>query len=379
MRKFIQKLLRNPVSKIAARYESRPERALVHQSLDQLYNSIIRNPGKKGCVIPFTDRDKFIILSDQHKGAKNGSDDFSFAEKNYLTALQHYNERNYTYINLGDSEELWENNILSVRKHNRESFAMEKLFLQRKAFYKIFGNHDLYWGNDPLASVMLSSIYGEKVNIYEGIVLQTSVGEQPINIFLTHGHQGDKQSDGNWFSKWFVSTIWAPLQMYLQINLNTPASDNTLKTEHNRIMYEWIASKKNMLLITGHTHQAVFVSLTNIERLYGKLLRARRQGDSTAVENLEAEIKLVTVKEKVKPDFSAYQPTYFNTGCCCYNDGDITGIELSDGYIRLVKWQYTDGTQSQRQVLEEIKLYQLVSNFASWRYASTDINTIVKR
>jgi hypothetical protein len=33
---------------------------------------------------------------------------------------------------------------------------------------------------------------------------------------MTHGHQGDLQSDGNWFSKWFVSSIWGPLQGYLR-------------------------------------------------------------------------------------------------------------------------------------------------------------------
>lgn len=32
------------------------------------------------------------------------------------------------------------------------------------------------------------------------------------------------------------------------------------------------------------------------------------------------------------------KPCYFNTGCCCYLDGDITGLELADGEIRLVRW-----------------------------------------
>jgi hypothetical protein len=29
---------------------------------------------------------------------------------------------------------------------------------------------------------------------------------------------------------------------------------------------------------------------------------------------------------------------YFNTGCCRFKDGDITGIELAGGEIRLVRW-----------------------------------------
>jgi hypothetical protein len=32
------------------------------------------------------------------------------------------------------------------------------------------------------------------------------------------------------------------------------------------------------------------------------------------------------------------KPSYFNTGCCAFRDGDITGLELSEGEIRLVRW-----------------------------------------
>jgi hypothetical protein len=52
------------------------------------------------------------------------------------------------------------------------------------------------------------------------------------------------------------------------------------------------------------------------------------------------------------------KPTYFNSGCCCYSDGDITGIEIADGSIRLIKWK-TKNDRSQRQVLEEVALEKL--------------------
>jgi len=32
------------------------------------------------------------------------------------------------------------------------------------------------------------------------------------------------------------------------------------------------------------------------------------------------------------------KPCYFNTGCCCYEDGDITGLEVAGGEIRLIRW-----------------------------------------
>ncbi|MDF2432835.1 MAG: hypothetical protein JWP44_2466, partial [Mucilaginibacter sp.] len=47
-------------------------------------------------------KDRFIVLSDQHKGARDGADIFALAEKNYLAALEYYNNNNFFYINLGD-------------------------------------------------------------------------------------------------------------------------------------------------------------------------------------------------------------------------------------------------------------------------------------
>lgn len=32
------------------------------------------------------------------------------------------------------------------------------------------------------------------------------------------------------------------------------------------------------------------------------------------------------------------KPCYFNSGCCCYPDGDITGIDIAQAEIRLVRW-----------------------------------------
>jgi len=40
-------------------------------------------------------KDKWILFSDFHKGAKNGADDFRRCEGNYVTALNHYFERGY--------------------------------------------------------------------------------------------------------------------------------------------------------------------------------------------------------------------------------------------------------------------------------------------
>ncbi|RYD76002.1 MAG: metallophosphoesterase, partial [Sphingobacteriales bacterium] len=55
-----------------------------------------------------------------------------------------------------------------------------------------------------------------------------------------------------------------------------------------------------------------------------------------------------------------YRSGYFNSGCCCFNDGDITGIEIESGQIRLIKWSYQKSGHPQRYVLEEMSLKNLL-------------------
>jgi predicted phosphodiesterase len=361
MRKLLQQLLSGFVIRMANKYASRPNRERIHEALTTLFKSILQEPGKKGCHHFFTEANNLVIFSDQHKGARNFADDFATNEQNYLVALAYYNTHQYHLICLGDSEELWENQLGAVKKHNKRTFEAEKLFLQRNSFTKVFGNHDLYWDNDPLATYQLKKIYGQTLKVYEGVILETAVNQRPLQIFLTHGHQGDLQSDGNWFSKWFVSRIWAPFQAYLRINPNTPANNNQLKSKHNQLMYEWAAAQE-AVLITGHTHQPVFNSLTHLEKLYHQLNAAVAQKDLAAQNRLKEQM----LREKINygttiPTFSALKPNYFNTGCCCFNDGDITGLEICEGKIKLIKWEYQNGIPT-RVVLEEASLKELRRN-----------------
>jgi UDP-2,3-diacylglucosamine pyrophosphatase LpxH len=361
MRKLLRIILLKPVLWAARKFSSKPERQRIFKALSKLFDDITHNHGKKGLAIPFEEHvGKFIIFSDQHKGARDGADDFMLAEPNYLTALEFYNQNSFFFISLGDNEELWENSLSKVKKYNLATFEAEKKFFNRNAFIKIFGNHDLYWDNDPLAWMQLKIIYGEKLKIYEGVILVVSIGDKKFEICCTHGHQGDASSDGNWFSKFFVANIWAPLQAFLRINPNTPAYDAELKTLHNSIMYEWSAKQQARLLITGHTHQPVFASLTQLERLYKKIQLAKRDNNPETVSELEKETRKQEKKiTAVSVDYLTMIPSYFNSGCCCFSDGDITGIEIADGCIRLIKWEMQD-QKPQRIMLEEMSLKELV-------------------
>lgn len=361
MQQFLHRLLVKPVLWLSNRYSSHPDKQRVFAALSDLLSRILNNEKKKGLVIPFDlHTGRFIILSDQHKGARNGADDFTICEPAYLAALEHYHQQGFHYIALGDCEELWENSWPAVKKAQQPSFEKEKQFIASNAFIKIFGNHDLYWDNDPLSALQLKNVYGADVPVYEGVVLQTTVNKERIQIFCTHGHQGDEVSDGNWFSKFFVSKIWGPLQAYLKINPNTPAYDAHLKTLHNTIMYEWSAQQERLLLITGHTHQPVFESLTHVERLYRQLLFAQQKNDAVLVRSLEEEIqKRKFGFDKINEEYLALKPTYFNSGCCCFDDGEITGIEICEGMLRLVEWRQK-GTEIVRMILEEASLSELV-------------------
>lgn len=52
---------------------------------------------------------------------------------------------------------------------------------------------------------------------------------------------------------------------------------------------------------------------------------------------------------------------YFNTGCCCFPDGDITGLEISEGELKLVRWP-NDNDRPAPQILARVSLQTLFQN-----------------
>jgi len=312
-----------------------PKKEVVNKSLTNLFDCIKKKRSNRIKLINTDLLDaKYIIFSDQHKGNGSWADDFRVCEKNYIAALDHYNKGSFSFINLGDSEELWKFTAQQIIPANKDCFVAEAAFQPRR-YYKTFGNHDLIWKNKLDVSFLLKNIFQMPLPVYEGIVLRNKSNDYKLDIFLTHGHQGDLMSDNNAFSTWIVAHIWMPLQRYLRININSPSKDFSLRNTHNIMMYEWSSMQKDLLLITGHTHNPVFAS--------GKYFDHPSNDIPTG-----------------KPPDSL-KPSYFNTGCCCFSDGDITGIEIADGWIRLVKW-YDEGNLSKRKILEEIEFEKLLKD-----------------
>ena len=337
MRRLLQKILLPFFVWLAEKFSAAPRQEDVFKSLSGLYNDINTKDTSRGIIVSFNSTfNNFIIFSDQHKGTKNFDDDFEKNELNFIAALQYYHQQSYSFINLGDAEELWKNTADKVIAAYSVALNAEANFQVANKYYRTYGNHDLQWKNNLDVLLHLKSIFQQSLTVYEGIVLRTLNDEKmPVDIFCTHGHQGDKMSDNNAFSTWVIAHIWAPVQRFLRLNINTPANDFTLRNKHNRLMYEWSSSRKNIVLITGHTHKPVFAS--------GKYTNAPAHQINTAVGN------------------TVTKPTYFNTGCCCFNDGDITGIEIAQGYFRLVKWKNKNGVP-ERIILEEKPIKDLVND-----------------
>ena len=82
-------------------------------------------------VIRFDETSKFIIMSDCHRGEGNWGDNFSSNQNLYFTALSYYNKRSFTYIELGDGDELWENRRMkNIIKTHSDAFWLMSLFYQ---------------------------------------------------------------------------------------------------------------------------------------------------------------------------------------------------------------------------------------------------------
>lgn len=255
--------------------------------------------GKK---IPFDNQSKIIIMSDCHRGDGSWADNFSKNKNIYLSALAHYYIDDFTYIELGDGDELWENsNISDIIEVHEDVFWLLSKFYREGRLYFIYGNHDI---DKRSASYVKKNFYQyfdarEKkliplfpdIKIHESIVLEyVSTGEK---ILLVHGHQADPLNDQWWrLSKFLVRYLWKPLELF-GVNDPTSAAKNYKKKESMaKKLTEWV-EKEQHLLIAGHNHMPAYADIG--------------------------------------------EPPYFNDGTCIHPNC-ITGIEIANGYITLVKW-----------------------------------------
>ncbi len=262
--------------------------------------------------VSFNDESKFIIFSDVHRGDNSFADDFSNNRNTYFHALTHYFNNGFTYCELGDGDELWENiTFQSIFYAHKHIFDLLKLFFAEGRLYRLMGNHDMVYSKKKYVEKNLFTYFNKitgkdedlfpNITFTEGLILEQEDSKK--EIFMLHGHQADWRNYKAWkLNRFMVRALWRQLQIFGISDPTSPAKNNKELIKVERRTKRWIIENKNLFTIIGHTHRPRFP----------------------------------------KPGETAF----FNDGSCVH-PRSITGLEIENGKISLIKWHIAttdDGT-----------------------------------
>jgi len=269
-------------------------------------------------IVPFGDDDKLVFFSDCHRGDNSWADDFAHNQLLFFHALKHYYERGFTYVEVGDGDELWENaEFAEIRRaHSHVFWLMRQFYLARRLFF-LFGNHNMDWRDPERVAAELYAYVDERdgqtkelfpeIIMHEGVVLRHR--ESGGQFFVVHGHQGDLMSDRLWrFSRLSVRYLWRNLQLLGFNDPTSPAQNFRRRNEVEQHLIAW-AHQHRQPMICGHTHRSVLPA----------------------------------------PD----EAPYFNTGSAVH-PRCITGIEIEAGEICLIKWWLAPDDEGRLCVTREV-------------------------
>lgn len=254
--------------------------------------------------ISFNDASKFIIFSDCHRGDNSFADDFANNRNIYFHALQYYYNENYTYCEIGDGDELWENiEFKSIFEAHKNVFDLMRLFFIEGRLHRLVGNHDMVYRNKRFVEKNLHSYFDKVtakdvplfpgISFPEGLVLTHETTGQ--ELFLLHGHQADWMNYRGWkFNRFMVRALWRQLQIFGIGDPTSPAKNYKELIKVERRTKKWITDNKNIFTVIGHTHRPRFPEPGDI--------------------------------------------AFFNDGSCVH-PRSITGLEIENGEISLIKWQ----------------------------------------
>lgn len=245
---------------------------------------------------------KIVLMSDCHRGVGNWGDDFLPNQQLFFAALTYYDENVFTYIELGDGDELWENRKLQqIKQVHSDVFWLMSKFYESGRFHMLFGNHDIIKKSKKYSKNVCETYYCEvgscKKPLFPGIHITESivlVDQCSTNtILLVHGHQGDLINDSLWkIGRFLVRYIWRPFNLIGIVEPTSAAKNSVKKGKIERRFMRWSDEYKEMIIM-GHTHRPMFPQVG--------------------------------------------EPMYFNTGSCIH-PRCITAIEIVDKKIALVKW-----------------------------------------
>jgi len=317
----------------------------IYNRLTELYKSNDQNIVKN---LSLNSNTKYALFSDLHLGDGKKADNFVHNEETMKFALNYYKENHYSLIFLGDVEDLWQFDLNIIQKrYNEKIYSLIRSFKDKKV-YRIFGNHDGEWKR-PLDPILNNGEILHRAS--EAIKL----GD---DIFLLHGHQGDYLCDKVvWFSKFWARKAVPFVHIgkaYFNYE-NRSATKSQIPKNREKLYYNW-AKEKKVILICGHTHNAIFASLSyywwlkeQIEIKEIKLEKIQSTEDEVRINKLSKKIdklksELLNEEKKGRKYFRLTAkrkeplPCYFNTGCGLFRKS-ITNIEIEGDKIRLIKWK----------------------------------------
>ena len=350
---------------ISLKYSQDPYNTFSQKRRDRSLSITLEN-ARRDDRITLDARHRFIIFSDMHKGIGNPANSFRQCRATYLAALDHYFEEGFTLIVLGDAEELWEESVAEVIDHNRDVLQSEARFYPER-YIRTTGNHDNVW-EDPLLVQQYLDEFFPGIALRRAILLEfPTTPSQPVGgeILLAHGHQGTLDSDFFDFVPPVILPLYRNFQNKTSFGRTNPSQDVCLRSIQDNQMYRWVSRQPRLILIAGHTHRPIWSSMSHLERLVARLNALLELAPEDQPPDYDQQItglveEIREREQKYPPchDTIKTRPSYFNTGCCCFADGDITGIEIQDRRIRLVKW----GAREQKSVrtpLEEAPLAEI--------------------
>jgi len=331
---------------------SKNDKAIIKR-LNELYTGDEQNIKK----LPLDANDKYALFSDLHLGDRGKADNFVHNEETMIFALNYYKNNGYSIILLGDVEEFWQFDFIKIYdRYEKSIYKLLRSFADNKV-HRIFGNHDIEWKRppDPILS---------KETVSQGVPEAIMLDDY---IFLIHGHQGDLLCDKNvWFSSFLARCLkpFVPIAKVLGYE-NRSATKSQIPKNRERLYYNW-AKVNQVILICGHTHNAIFASRS----YYWWLKKQIKQKESEKKRSSKDKMKLKELSKDIKklkrdlreekrmgrdPNRLATRgkplPCYFNTGCGLYKKG-ITNIEIEGDKIRLIKWQSDSSLPLEKRRIE---------------------------
>lgn len=297
-------------------------------------------------TINITNDDKIVIFSDLHIGNGTNKDDFFKNSEIFLDILENYYlKKDYKLILNGDIEDLYKFSLNKIIKKWGRVFEIFEKFAEKDNLFKIVGNHDhdLYLFKKP--------------DINKNLLTGLKLFYNDNHIFIYHGQQVSNYfEEYNRISFYFIRYIACPMG----ISNSTISIDNKKKLKTEERAYEYSAQKK-IISIIGHTHRALFESLSKIDTLNMKIERLIQKYAKVKPEKQERIVELINrYKEELQhwhskhEDFNLRNSIYNEKILvpCLFNSGTVIGkrgmncIEIKNGKIALIYW--FDKNKSQR-------------------------------